>query len=390
MHFEAVIISEVMHRLLVSIALVVTACDPGEGEAPPADVARDLELEAPLAFELADGQVLRIHEAELADGRIGLLEVHGDAVDVVRGRVALVRTDVDGRLVVEGADGATRNAASDRNDHGENEVFDAQLDDVELWGFDRAVFHGPRGTERLAEPIVLDAVGLAWTGADLRLVAGTSERPQTSERGSIARPARLPVATVPVIRDTAHVDPLEPAPSLADETDVVLALNDPCQSSTACDAGTTCVADASTSDGTFRCLAECVGPPPQTSEIPPSDTAVCLDDGGCCDPARECSNGVCVVPDTSGSGSGSGTGPSNDVDPDAAGGCDPDGDGVISACDAKPNESCKADADGDGCANSFDDNDQDSCQCSARIPKPNGLAILMLGLAFFRGRQRRR
>lgn len=58
-------------------------------------------------------------------------------------------------------DGATRNAASERNDHDEHEVFDAQLDDVELWGFDRAVFHGPRGAERLCEPMILDAVGQA-------------------------------------------------------------------------------------------------------------------------------------------------------------------------------------------------------------------------------------
>jgi hypothetical protein len=377
----------------LALVTIIAACDPGEGEAPPAEVARDLELDAPLVFELADGQVLRIHEAELADGRVGLLEVHGDAVDVVRGRVALVRTDLDGRLVVEGADGATRNAATDRNESGEYEVFDAQLDDVELWGFDRAVFHGPRGEERLVEPVILDAVGLAWTGADLRLVAATRERETpTSTRGSYAPAPRLPGAGVPVIRDTAHADPIDPATAmwLVDETDVVLAINDPCQSSSTCDAGSTCVADASTSDGTFRCLAECVGPEPQVSELPSSDTAVCLDDGGCCDPARECSNGVCVVPDTSGSGSGSGTGPSNDVDPDAAGGCDPDGDGVISACDANPNESCKADNDNDGCANSFDDNDQDACRCSARIPKPNALAILMFGLAFFRGRPRRR
>lgn len=378
--------------VLLQAAVLVTACDPGDGDAPPDAVARELELAAPLAFDLADGQVLRFHEGELADGRVGLLEVHGDTIDVVQGRIGLARADDDGRLVVESIDGATRNAASERNDHDEHEVFDAQLDDVELWGFDRAVFHGPRGAERLYEPVILDAVGLAWTGADLRLVAGETERSQPNSQrsaGAVARSPRLPGAGVPVVRETAHADAGDPsgAVSLADETDVALALDDPCQSSNTCDAGSTCVADASTSDGTFRCLAECVGPPPQTSQdpLPPSDTAVCLDDGGCCDPTRECSNGECVAPDPSGSG----TGPSNDVDPDAAGGCDPDGDNVISACDAHPNESCTADADGDGCANSFDGNDQDACRCSARIPRPNSLAILMLGLAFFRGRPRR-
>lgn len=385
--------------VLLGAVLVFTACDRGEGDAPTDDVARDLELAAPLAFELADGQLLRIHEAELADGRVGLLELHGDAIDVTRGRVALARTADDGRLVVEQADGTLRNAASERNDHDEHEVFDAQLEGIELAGFDRAVFLGPRGTEDLRGPIVIDAIGLAWTGAELRVVAGErDESSSASERGArsrggshaaFARPARVPGAGVPMILDTAHADASDPSGAgwFTDDDEPFTAPGDICTSTSTCDMGTVCVADTSTSDGSFRCLAECVPPAPQVggSPLPESASAVCVDDEGCCDPARECSNGECVVPTTSGGGSG----PSNDVDPDAAGGCDPDGDNVISACDAKPNESCTADADGDGCANSFDDNDQNSCQCSARIPKPNSFAILMLALAFGRGRQRR-
>lgn len=381
---------------LLAAVVVVAACDRGEGGPPPDDVARDLELAAPLAFELADGQVLRIHEAELADGRVGLLELHGDAIDVTRGRIALARVADDGQLVVERADGSLRNAASDRNENDEHEVFDAELTDVEIAGFDRATFHGPRGDETLRGPIALDAVGLAWTGHELRVVArerddsSATTRERSGSRG-FAPAVRVRGAGVPSIAETAHADANDPsgAGELTDDDEPLIAPGDPCTATSACDMGTVCVADSVTSDGAFRCLAECVPPAPPVSEDPlmESSTAVCVDDEGCCDPSRECSNGECVVPSSSTGGGGSG--PSNDVDPDAAGGCDPDGDNVISACDAHPNESCSADSDGDGCANSFDENDQDACRCAAKIPKPNGLAILMLGLAVLRGRRRR-
>lgn len=382
---------------LVGGVLLAPACDRGDGDVTPVPEHREIELVAPLVFELADGQVLRLHEAELADGRVGLVELHGDAVDVTRGRIGITRVSDAGHLVVEQADSTLRTAATERNEHEEHEVFDADLDAIELRGFERAVFHGPTGPQMLHEPIVIDAVGLAWTGSELRVLAGDTDRSSRTGEGSNAGPRRgwfgprRPRVAVAPSSETVHADSGNPARDgeLVDDDEPVVAPGDFCSSSNACDMGTVCVADTVNSDGAFRCLAECVPPAPQVTEdpLPAADSAVCVDDEGCCDPSRECSNGECVLMSST---DGGGSGPSNDVDPDAAGGCDPDGDGVISACDANPNESCKADNDGDGCANSFDENDQDSCQCNARIPKPNSLAVLMVALAFLRGRRRRR
>lgn len=371
------------HRVAV-LASACLACDPdgGDADTPPVEDLR-VELAAPLTFELTDGQVLRLQGVELADGRQGELDLHGEAVDAVAGQLVVsTASDANGRLVVLDPAGAEWTAASRRSDRDDHEAVDAELVGLTLSGFDRAVFFGPRGPEVLHEPIVLDAFGLSWTAADLHVVVSATPSAPTLAGPSASRLRHVSDPRASAIREDAHAqgDADPEVDGLAGAPDVALALGDPCQTTPGCGPGAACVADASTSDGAFRCLAECVGPAPDDPVDPlvVSTEAVCVDDGGCCDASLECRNGSCVSPDTT-----------SDHVTSSGGGCDPDDDDVISACDAHPNESCKADADGDGCANSFDDDDSDSCRCAARVPRLNGMGKVMLLLGLLRGRRRR-
>lgn len=165
---------------------------------------------------------------------------------------------------------------------------------------------------------------------------------------------------------------------------------EPCETSSACEMGTQCVADEIGSDGAFRCLTVCVDPTAENA-----DSIKCIDDAGCCDDAAVCDDqGTCVVP-----GGGGGSGGS---DPAADGqgcneGCDfdRDDDGVVNSLDANPDQSCSADADQDGIRDSCDANDMsddDGCfGCAIPLVRTNGLAwVYALILISLRRRRPRR
>lgn len=383
---------------LVAVSALSACAAAVESDAP--DDRREV-LAAPFVLELGDDQRVQIPGALLGDGREGLVTLHGGVVEASRGNASIDGDDttiVDGpRVEVRWRDG--RRTTSLARALGLHSSAAIVLEDVELAGFDRATFTGDDGEVELDEPLhVLEAPWLSWSG-DMLIVEALpdAERgPSSSSSSSAVRsggrgrtPRSMPDEVTAPIDPTAHAGDLPPVgpDDLVPELDALAGPGDVCQSSMQCDASTRCVANPIDSDGAFRCLAECVPPVDGTAPtgFTPSDNASCVDDDGCCDPTAVCRNGACE-PEDAGDGGDDGTvAPSS-----SAGGCDPDGDDVISACDAHPNESCKADADGDGCNDSFDKDDSDSNNCSIRVARPNSLAWMMLVLIFARGRPRRR
>lgn len=381
------------------MVLGVLACggpvDDGQDEA----IDR-IDIAAPLAFELAPGAQLVFADATLADGRHGTVIIDALAVDASGG--ALLELPLAERTTafrLAGPEGSRRSVAATRAPEiaADAHAVDAQLVGLELGGFETAWLVDADGERvALAEPLVVDANGLAWTAGELVVIELADDAESTTRGGGASLAAARPRARIgaPARGDAdelAHArradggfDPF--GDDLVGEDDpVALEPGDPCSATAQCPISTRCVADPTMSDGQFRCLALCVEPELVGGAMPPvpSPSATCVDDDGCCDPDLECSNGQCEVvapaDDDGGGDDGSSSG----------GGCDRDDDGWVNGCDRKPDESCTHDADDDGCNDSFDDNDMDACDCKTpRVPKPNSTGIALLLLAWLRGRRR--
>lgn len=393
------VVARRVSMIVVSLFLGCTASpEPEIGD------VRRVELAAPFVLELDDGQRVLVPAATLADGREGMVVLHGGVVEATRGAASLEADALrDGpppigpHLAVQWRDGRT--TAAPARSLGVHATAGFALDGVELVGFDRATLTTDDGDVELDEPLRLQAPWLSWSGEVLRVAALPEDARAAEAAPAAPAPRRSPRRSIPVAASTVET-PVAPTiiedahargsslpdRDLAADAAALAAPGDVCQSTAQCDTATRCVADPNNSDGAFRCLAECVPPvvdaPPVGFTAP--DSASCVDDDGCCDPSLVCHNGACE-------GDGGDAGDDGSVAPaNPGGGCDPDGDDVISACDAHPNESCKADQDGDGCADSYDEDDGTASRCSVRVARPNSLAWMLLALAWMRGRGRRR
>jgi len=353
------------------------------------DVVDRIDLAAPLVLELAPGAQLVIADANVVGIGSGTVVIDALAIDADAGAVLdLAVSEGATAMRVAGPDGSRRLAAAPASELGDDaHAVEAELVGLELAGFEAAWLEGPDGRVALAEPIVLDASALAWTTGELVVIELRDEASTASTTASARATVttRRPAGPV-VVGELGHTlagDSADPFLDdlRADDEPLALEPGDSCSATSQCPTDTRCVADPMMSDGQFRCLALCVAPELQGGPaLPaPSDSAVCVDDGSCCDPALACSNGQCVGPEPDDDGGSMGSG------------CDRDGDKWINACDARPDESCTADQDGDGCKDSFDDDDSDSCNCTTpvRIPRPNATAFAMLALVWLRGRNRR-
>ncbi|HET6582242.1 MAG TPA: hypothetical protein VFG69_02320 [Nannocystaceae bacterium] len=376
----------------------------------PIDDARDdedvdrIDVNAPLAIELAPEARLVLTDATVAGVGHGTVVIEALAVDAKSGALLdLPLAEGATALRLAGPHGSRRIAAEHVPEiAADAHVVDAQLVALELGGFEAAWLEADDGRIALAEPVIVDARSIAWTSGELVVIemddddAAAAGAGAGAGGGAFAGPGGSRAGVVygvppgPRFDALAHArgdDPFAPIDELvADDEPLLLEPGDACSSTGQCPVDTRCVADPMMSDGQFRCLPLCVEPELVGGAMPPmpSASAECVDDAGCCDPDLACSNGTCVVQDPGSDG--------GDETPTQTGsGCDRDDDGWVNGCDRKPDESCIHDNDHDGCADSFDDSDNDSCNCTTpiRLPRPNATGLCLIALTWLRGRKRR-